>query len=470
MAKKKGKTKAKGKGKKDDIDEDNLLIKFYEIKKLRTAYLRQCKHFVTVPQEQVLKRIEKYHNLDYLSSNNDYLDKIIIESSQMTCNDMYALSTSFQNFKYLKTLCLWNVQMDKGAFIAMDKFLSRHKFIEYFQCFYCNANVENSIYLASILRNTEALVDITFDHNPLHGDGILNIFRGIKENPSTKIRRISLRHCEATGEFCEALIPILGQNKTILEIDLTGNSIGQDGVMFIATALMNNNTLKVLNLSSNNITDDQELYGRSLLTPVHSKSNLSAAPAATNAATTAPVTAAPTVIENENENATAPNPVGAGGLVSDVSNAVPGGGTDAASTDAGGGAIASSIASGMEGKSKTASNSNMADNTIGDEISTSTLSYLADAVSREESAITHLDLSGNNIGNNGGEIMLEALKNRKALVIAKKKTAPIFICNVTERMKSDIFTKIFDINKYMLEQEKKRGGKKKGKKGKKGKK
>jgi len=40
----------------------------------------------------------------------------------MNCNDMYALSTSFQSFKYLKTLCLWNIQMDKGAFIALVSF------------------------------------------------------------------------------------------------------------------------------------------------------------------------------------------------------------------------------------------------------------------------------------------------------------------------------------------------------------
>jgi len=437
-SKKKKGGKGKSKGKKEDDGEEILMIKFFEIKKLRTAYLRQCKHFVTLPNEQVLKRIEKYHNLEYLSSNNEFLDKMIIDSCQMNCNDMYALSTSFQNFKYLKTLCLWNIQMDKGAFIALDKFLSRHKFLEMFQFLYCNGTVENSIYLASILRNTESLVDVSFDHNPLKGDGIINLFLGIKENQNTKIKKMSLRYCEAYGEFCETLVPLLGGNKTILEIDLSGNFIGQDGVMFLATALMNNNTLKVLNLSSNNITDDQELYGRTLLTPIPSKSNLS-----NNQLTT---------------------PTGVGGLVSGLSTT-----NDPTNTTT---LISPSTvtinANESDKTSKDLSNSNLGEDNNSITISTSTLSYLADAVSREESAITHLDLRGNNIGNNGGEIMLQALKTRKALVVAKKKTAPIFICQVTERMKSDIFSKIFEINKYMQDQEKKRGGKKKkGKKGKK---
>jgi len=434
--KKKGKEK-KGKGKKDEDEEEILMIKFFEIKRLRTTYLRQCKHFVTVPLDPVLRRIEKYHNIEYLSSNkSEFIDKIIIDSCQMNCNDMYALSTSFQNFKYLKTLCLWNIQMDKGAFIAIDKFLSRHKFVEIFQFLYCNATVENSIYLASILRNTESLVDVSFDHNPLKGEGIVNLFMGMKENANTKIKKISLRYCEASGEFCEALVPLLGENKTITEMDLSGNFIGQDGVMFLATALMNNNTLKVLNLSSNNITDDQELYGRTLLTPIPSKTNLTAiTTATTNVAT---------------------NPEGAGGLVSGVSATT----ADTLPPD-----TSPSATTGIESDKSKVSNLNLSEDNNSITMTTSTLFYLADAVSREESAITHLDLRGNNIGNNGGEIMLQALKTRKALVVAKKKTAPVFICQVTERMKSDIFSKIFDINKFMLEQEKKRGGKK-GKKGK----
>jgi len=438
--KKGGKGKGKGKGKKDEEEEELLMIKFFEIKKLRTAYLRQCKHFVTVPNEQVLKKIERYHSLDFLSCNDEYLTSIIIETCQMNCNDMYALSTSFQNFKYLKTLCLWNIQMDKGAFIAIDKFLSRHKFVEVFQFLYCNATVENSIYLASILRNTESLSEVYLDHNPLKGEGIINLFLGMKENPNSKIKKLSLRYCEAYGEFCEALVPLLGGNKTILELDFCGNFIGQDGVMFLASALMNNNTLKILNLSSNNITDDQELYGRTLLTPVPSNTNVA------NPSTT-----------------TTQNPVGAGGLVSaniggteNESNPTETGTGDALATD-----------EANKPKSGSVPNTVMEGTAANDTITTSTLTYLADAVSREESAITHLDLRGNNIGNNGGEIMLQALRNRKALVVAKKKTAPVFICQVTERMKSDIFSKIFDINKYMLEQEKKRGGKKKKGKGKK---
>jgi len=268
--------------------------------------------------------------------------------------------------------------------------------------------------------------------------------------------------------------------------------------MFLATALMNNNVLKVLNLSSNNITDEQELYGRTLLTPAASKSNLSSSPSsATN-----------------NNNNTQNSSFGAGGLVSaglsnevNLMNSNPStdltsqannnynastvtNGMDAENgSGSGNGGDASSVhesvndndntsINGSGSKSKQGSTvnldeSNNSSNTNNNSIriTTSTLTYLADAVSREESAITHLDLRGNSIGNNGGEIMLEALKARKAIVAAKKKTAPIFICQVTERMKSDIFSKIFDINKYMQEMEKKRGGKKKkGKKGKKGKK
>jgi len=58
-------------------------------------------------------------------------------------------------------------------------------------------------------------MDVTFDHNPLKGDGIVNLFLGMKENPNSKVKRLSLRYCEAYGDFCETLVPLLGENKTL---------------------------------------------------------------------------------------------------------------------------------------------------------------------------------------------------------------------------------------------------------------
>jgi len=82
--KKGGKGKgSKGKSKKEEEEEEVLMIKYFEIKRLRTNYLRQCKHFVTLPNEQVLQKIEKYHNLDFLSSNDEYLDKVIKKNKKI---------------------------------------------------------------------------------------------------------------------------------------------------------------------------------------------------------------------------------------------------------------------------------------------------------------------------------------------------------------------------------------------------
>jgi len=477
---KKKKGKGKNKGKKEEEEEEILLIKLFEIKRLRTAYLRQCKHFVTMPNEQVLKKIERYHSLEFLSSNDEFLDKLIIDSCQMNCNDMYALSTSFQNFRYLKTLCFWNIQMDKGAFIAIDKFLSRHKFVEVFQFLYCNANVENSVYLASILRNSESLIDVTFDHNPLKGEGIINLFLGMKENPDSKVKRLSLRYCEAYGDFCETLVPLLGGNKTLTELDLCGNFIDQDGVMFIATALMNNNILEVLNLSSNNITDEQELYGRTLISPISSKNNLTTITGAGGL-----VSANTNTNTNNNSGINDFSGDGGGGgsgsgdiqsspsAATNTNNSVDnnGNGSGEGGTDLDGSRDTS-----VDNNSKSKSGSHdivitggggeEEDNDIGP-VTTSSLTYLADAISREESAMTYLDLRANNIGNNGGEIILQALRARKAQLIANKSTSPVLICQVTERMSSEIFSNIYEINKFMEDQGKKKNGKKKGKKEKK---
>jgi len=69
--------------------------------------------------------------------------------------------------------------------------------------------------LASILRNTESLTDVTFDHNKLKEEGFINILMGIKENANTKIKKLSFQFCDIHGEHCEALVPLIGGNKTI---------------------------------------------------------------------------------------------------------------------------------------------------------------------------------------------------------------------------------------------------------------
>ena len=76
--KKKG-GKGKSKGKKDDKEDELIAIKLYEIKKVYNTYNRQCTHFVTVPMDQVSRRIEKYNNENYLFNNKgDFLDKVKI--------------------------------------------------------------------------------------------------------------------------------------------------------------------------------------------------------------------------------------------------------------------------------------------------------------------------------------------------------------------------------------------------------
>jgi len=471
--KKKG-GKGKNKAKKEEEEEEILMIKYYEIKQLRKHYLRQCQHFVTKANDQVLDKIERYHSLDYLSRENDFLDYLVINKCQMNCNDMYALSTSFQNFRYLKAFRLQDIQMDKGAFIALDKFLSRHKFIEYFEFTYCGGTTENSVYLASILRNSESLTDVIFDHNNLGSKGIINLFQGMKENENSKVRKLSLNFCNAHGSTLEPIIPLLSSNKTLTELYLHGNSLGQDGVMFIATALMNNNTLKILDLQSNNIIDDQEMYGRTLLTPIPSRSSLVGGPNAigsgvasniSNIDINIPTTTSVEDAMNSSSDSGAVNTEDSNNSNNNNNNNSSNNNTNNNNNSNSNNNIDNNNNS--ISKSKSNSNSNIDIENQNLSVATSTLTYLADAVSREESAITHLNLDNNNIGNNGGEIMLEALKLRKAIVAAKKKTAPVFICKVTVRMKSDIYAKILEINKFMADQEKKRGGKKKGKKGKK---
>ena len=94
---------------------------------------------------------------------------------------------------------------------------------------------------------------------------------------------------------------------------------------------------------------------------------------------------------------------------------------------------------------------------------TTAISYLCNCLANDTNTISILDLRGNHIGEKWGESVYEMLKIRKTL--ASKKGEPIQV-EISERMSSDLFEKIMDMNDIMddLMKKSQKGSTKKGKK------
>ncbi|KAI8806091.1 hypothetical protein BJ742DRAFT_680440 [Cladochytrium replicatum] len=341
----KGKGSAKKKNKEAEQEAANQLL-LQDLKNLRVLYTQQSQHFITEPMATVVNRINK------AIVNVEVIDKLIITSQPMSLNDMYALTTSVQTYNALNAICLWMVTLDLKALEALSKLFALHQNMATLHLIECGITESMSEVLASIPRNAKALTTLVVDHNPLRSSGLANLFLGIREHRTgTTLMRVSAKYCDCGWECCEGIASTLSKNQSIEELDLTGNRIGNIGLIPFSRALAQNKTLKLLNVASNQISDRDE----------------------------PPISTLDTSVNTGAEN------------------------------------------TGLE----------------------------------------TLDLRGNHVGDKGGECLLEMLKLRKQAVSAKR--AEPLLVHITERMREELFEKIWEVNSAMRDMVKKKGGGKKGK-------
>ncbi|KAI9199602.1 uncharacterized protein BJ171DRAFT_601749 [Polychytrium aggregatum] len=433
--KKEKKGKGGGKKKKEAEQEAQNLIKLQELKRLRKIYGNQCKRFVSEPLPAVSRKLDK--GVSTLES----VDKIILNSMVLTPNDLYAITRTFKKYTGLLSICVWAAKIDIKGLMAMAELFVIHPSVSTLQLIHCNITSEMTKPLQLLMRESKSLKTLIADHNPLGTIGTTNIFRGIVErhrlyiNPSTdatatvmQLAKLSLKYCDAGPDCAEVIAEVLAVNRSIVEIDLTGNSLGDVGLARIAVALAANNTLKTLCLASNLITDQEPLPP--LVT--------SLSPAAIHGSSPTSIIVKPTNTSgpsHPNDDITAPDSAAA-----------------AAAATAAIAAVAAQVAPAADPASSALSPTFIV------KPNSSALSILCSALTTESNGLTLLDLRGNHVGERGGRMLYEMMKLKKALVTAKKCEG--LVLYPSERMSLDLYEKIWDLNDSMGD-----SGKKSGKKG-----
>ena len=115
-------------------------------------------------------------------------------------------------------------------------------------------------YIADTLRTIRALRSLILWGNPIGDKGLQYIAEALTTN--TTLTELSLRECRLriTEESGPALIKMLQRNKTLRELDLSWNELATSdnaaSINFIVEGLKMNTTLKVMDLRSCDITDE----------------------------------------------------------------------------------------------------------------------------------------------------------------------------------------------------------------------
>ncbi|KAI9341495.1 hypothetical protein BDR26DRAFT_1007191 [Obelidium mucronatum] len=388
--KKGGKMSAK-KGKAKENEEEVAALKAAAVKKVKADYPIQCKKFISEPLQLVVKRIDKA-----IQAMED-IDKIIITSYSLIPNEIWALYYTFETYTYLTSLCLWTSPIDARGLDAIAKFVINHPTITILHLIDCKITPTMTPHLAHIAKDSKTLTSLVLDHNGLGSLGAVNVFMGIRANPASPgiLKNLSMRYCDVGSKAAEAIAMTIASNTGLIDIDLSGNTIGDDGLPTIAKALSSNTTLKNLRLSANNIQNREMGYTSSYQPP----------PGVT------------LQIQQQQQ---------------------------------------------QQLRSPTSPVNPLALNT--------SINTLCSILGQENTGLALLDLTGNHIGPNGGQAILELLKQKKPQ--AQGKRCEALQVEISERMGDEMYGDVCDLNDVMDELAKKnaKGSGKKGGKGKKGKK
>ena len=96
---------------------------------------------------------------------------------------------------------------------------------------------------------------LKLDHNDFGADGVIALSEGLAINPV--LRMLSLTYCGITEEGAQAIFEILIYTRSALEeINLSGNMLGNEGIMKVFEGAGIAKSLKKLIIADNQFNDD----------------------------------------------------------------------------------------------------------------------------------------------------------------------------------------------------------------------
>ncbi|XP_058632616.1 NACHT, LRR and PYD domains-containing protein 3-like isoform X1 [Onychostoma macrolepis] len=120
----------------------------------------------------------------------------------------------------------------------------------------CGVTDEGCAALSSALRSNSHLRELDLTGNKLGDAGLMLISDGLKD-PRCKLEKLTLWSCGVTDEGCAALSSALRSNSHLRELDLSGNKLGDAGLKLISDGLKDPRCkLEKLWLSYCGVTDE----------------------------------------------------------------------------------------------------------------------------------------------------------------------------------------------------------------------
>ncbi|XP_051772171.1 NACHT, LRR and PYD domains-containing protein 3-like isoform X5 [Ctenopharyngodon idella] len=160
-----------------------------------------------------------------------------LNKCDITAEGCAALASALRSNSHLRELSLSvNKIGGRGLTLLSDGLKDPHCKLEKLWFFHCNITAEGCAALASALRSNSHLRELSLSGNKIGDKGLMLLSDGLKD-PYCKLEKLRLFDCDITAGGCAALTSALRSNSHLRELDLTQNKIGGRGLMLLSDGL-----------------------------------------------------------------------------------------------------------------------------------------------------------------------------------------------------------------------------------------
>ncbi|CAM4659040.1 unnamed protein product [Leuciscus chuanchicus] len=184
--------------------------------------------------------------------------RALLNDCDLTDKSCSSLAKALDSDNNLEELNMSNNNLQDSGLIHLCSGLKSVKCkLEILRLSQCAVTEESCSALASVLSSdSSSLKYLDLSNNNLKDSGVKLFSDGLKEN--CKLEKLRLSDCSISEEGYKALASALRSNPShLIELDLTGNDPGQSGVKELSDLLQDPNChLKTLRLNNNSITEE----------------------------------------------------------------------------------------------------------------------------------------------------------------------------------------------------------------------
>nr|XP_049616912.1 NACHT, LRR and PYD domains-containing protein 12 isoform X4 [Syngnathus scovelli] len=168
--------------------------------------------------------------------------------SKKSCNALASVLSSCCSLRKLDLS--WNDLGDDGLEALAAGLAKPQCTLQVLELENCNLSEKSGEALASVLSSSRTLRELDLSHNDLGDDGLEALAAGLAK-PQCTLQVLKLLRCDLSKKSCEALASVLSSSRTLRELDLSNNDLGDDGLEALAAGLAKSQcTLQVLKLMS----------------------------------------------------------------------------------------------------------------------------------------------------------------------------------------------------------------------------